>query len=188
MTAGQRWEVCGDIGLFFEMHSASFGWADRIDLASLPNPSTAKESVLNDVEKARALLESIRLESEYLVRRWLERGADPNFVLPDAWPLLHVAVEHGQPAIVRLLVENGAELDAQDESGRTALLWPSTAKVTPRGKREKLLKRPPAVCCSKWARGPIFRIKMGRRVSTSPRSTITSRPFNFLPREALELP
>ncbi|KAM3549052.1 hypothetical protein MY1884_008914, partial [Beauveria asiatica] len=41
--------------------------------------------------------------------------------LRDSW-LLRVA-EEGQEAVVRLLLEKGAEIEAKDESGRTALGW-----------------------------------------------------------------
>jgi len=50
----------------------------------------------------------------------LEQGADPNISMYGMTPL-HPAVEQGSTAIVRLLLEHGAGVDAVDINGKTAL-------------------------------------------------------------------
>jgi ankyrin repeat protein len=58
-------------------------------------------------------------------RALLERGADPNARGQHAVAplMMAAAASHPDPAVVRLLVERGADLKAQDDVGRTALDW-----------------------------------------------------------------
>ena len=62
---------------------------------------------------------------EGMVRTLIERGAatEPRAVrlLASGWPMLHCAAAGGNLNIVRLLLENGADVFARDESGRNAL-------------------------------------------------------------------
>jgi ankyrin repeat protein len=61
-----------------------------------------------------------------LVRTLIERGADPNGKSDRDVTALMIAVNapHPDPAMVRLLMEKGADLNAHDKSGRTVLDWP----------------------------------------------------------------
>ena len=53
------------------------------------------------------------------VKLALNDGADPNELSPFASSVLHVAAENGWLEIVRLLVENGADIERVDSLGRT---------------------------------------------------------------------
>ena len=71
--------------------------------------------------RAGPLALAIRYRQPAMVRRLLARGADPNGRAPQAG-MLACAVRHlPDPAILRLLIEHGAELDAADGDGNTAL-------------------------------------------------------------------
>ncbi|KAL6866245.1 hypothetical protein ACO1O0_002352 [Amphichorda felina] len=56
------------------------------------------------------------------IEQLLERGADPSKTLAGQKTCLHVAAAMGWLNVVQLLVENGAEIDAADEKGRTPLM------------------------------------------------------------------
>ncbi len=71
-------------------------------------------------ELAEALLEAIRSRSATFVSLLLQGGADPNMSYEGRSPLA-CAVEHEQIGIVRLLVENGANVNNADEGGFTPL-------------------------------------------------------------------
>lgn len=70
---------------------------------------------------AAPLALAIRHQQPAMVRRLLDRGADPNGRAPQAG-MLACAVRHlPDPAILRLLIEHGAALEAADGDGNTAL-------------------------------------------------------------------
>ena len=60
-----------------------------------------------------------------MARTLIERGAsiEPrgDLLIRSGWPMLHCAASGGNLEVVKLLLENGADLFARDESGRTAL-------------------------------------------------------------------
>lgn len=61
-------------------------------------------------------------ESEAMLAYLLDHGADPNaFYAPEGWRPLHIAVNNGQLAKVRLLAAHGADLSALDGHGQTPL-------------------------------------------------------------------
>ena len=66
------------------------------------------------------LMEAIAHGKIALVRELLENNVEANFVINGHTPL-HLATEKGYPNIVQLLVDNGADLLAQDVHGNTAL-------------------------------------------------------------------
>jgi ankyrin repeat protein len=91
-----------------------------LDLGANPNetlkapgqvfPMVALAVFLGDVDYVRALL---------------ERGADPNNKTSRGVTLLMFAAnaDHPNPAMVRLLIGKGADVNARDDLGRTALDW-----------------------------------------------------------------
>ena len=64
------------------------------------------------------------LDSPKVVELLLEANAEANKKLPGNTTLLMLASRTGNPKIVQLLAEqNGVEVDAQERSGQTALMW-----------------------------------------------------------------
>jgi ankyrin repeat protein len=55
-----------------------------------------------------------------MVRRLLEKGADPNAKQQGGWTPLHNAAAQGNLDVVRLLRSNGADLSARTDDGKTA--------------------------------------------------------------------
>ena len=58
-----------------------------------------------------------------VVQIWLDRGGDPNAMCSDEpdWSLLRHAARHGRAEIISLLLSRGADIDATDADGRTAV-------------------------------------------------------------------
>jgi ankyrin repeat protein len=57
------------------------------------------------------------------MRRLLEAGADPNGQLQDGTGILHLAAMRGDPGMVRMLLDSGANPNAEDELGQTPLFY-----------------------------------------------------------------
>jgi ankyrin repeat protein len=55
-------------------------------------------------------------------KKAIENGADVNRQI-DGIPLLHYAALRGDAEELKLLIDGGAEIDARDFDGRTALMW-----------------------------------------------------------------
>ena len=55
------------------------------------------------------------------VREILASGQDPNVAGPYGWTALHSACENGHIEVIRLLVENGADVTARLNTGKTPL-------------------------------------------------------------------
>jgi len=61
----------------------------------------------------------------------LDAGADINALSGDMdWTPLHCAVHYSYPAVIRVLLERGATVDARDRDGRTPL-WIAASDATP---------------------------------------------------------
>lgn len=75
---------------------------------------------LQNNEGRSALWWAIRNEYTELVQNLLEKGANPDFFQIDKWPVLCYAVRY-YPKIAQMLLENGANIHLQNESGETAL-------------------------------------------------------------------
>ena len=58
-----------------------------------------------------------------VVQIWLDRGGDPNAMCSDEpdWSLLRHAARHGRAEMISLLLSRGADIDATDADGRTAV-------------------------------------------------------------------
>lgn len=68
-----------------------------------------------------ALKYASRLGSKAMVEILLKYRADPNSRSTDGYPILHHAIESKNTSVVRLLLESGSDVDAQDDWGSTAL-------------------------------------------------------------------
>ena len=55
-----------------------------------------------------------------MVRKLLEKGADPNAKQQGGWTALHNAASQGNVEVVRLLRSNGADVAARTDEGKTA--------------------------------------------------------------------
>ena len=88
-------------------------------LESGANPNIALPDGLTPLEHAA------KAGLETMARTPIERGAflEPrgDRLIRSGWPILHCAASGGNVDVVRLVLENGADIFARDESGRTAL-------------------------------------------------------------------
>ena len=66
-----------------------------------------------------------RSDNEYLeaAKLCLEKGADVNAVNGQGFTAMHGATNRGFDAMVKLLAEHGARLDAEDKQGRTPMTF-----------------------------------------------------------------
>ena len=89
--------------------------------------SPPEEKVQPDI----TLLQAIEFENVQIVRQHMDYGTDPNVVyIPEGFPFagasaLHLAVLKDNGEIVKLLLENGADIEikAKDEFKSTPLMW-----------------------------------------------------------------
>ncbi|MCR4623430.1 MAG: ankyrin repeat domain-containing protein [Alphaproteobacteria bacterium] len=88
-------------------HGADIYWKNR-------NGDTALLSVLKN--------ERIQIEKYYLVKRLLKSGADVN-ASNRGITALHLAAQEGYVEIAELLIKYGANVNASDDNGNTALLF-----------------------------------------------------------------
>ena len=63
------------------------------------------------------------LEMDACVRVLLRAGADPNRPLWDGSTCLHMAADKENPTVIEMLLDAGAQIDAQDKKGNTPLLY-----------------------------------------------------------------
>lgn len=69
-----------------------------------------------------ALLEAIRAQDTEKARKYIERGANPNALLPNGESVLNHAVSTQSYAIVRLFLDSGANPNTQNALGTSALM------------------------------------------------------------------
>ncbi|MDX1616851.1 MAG: ankyrin repeat domain-containing protein, partial [Candidatus Promineifilaceae bacterium] len=84
------------------------------------NADTSVEEVSLDDQ----LIAAVNAEDVAEVERLLSEGADPNVEESDAFfsnPILRSAVMDGNVEITRLLIENGADVNARDSNGNSVL-------------------------------------------------------------------
>jgi len=74
-------------------------------------------------------------------KRWLAAGANPNEGRLAGIPPLFFGVFHHNLELVRVLIENGADIHSTDAAGSTALMWAAASEKTTPEIVEELLKR-----------------------------------------------
>ena len=82
------------------------------------NPAAISE---RDYEGNSVLLLAVRGRDKLMVEMLLGRGANPNSGHWDGTMPLHLAADRNAVEIARLLLDNGARVNEEDRSGRTAL-------------------------------------------------------------------
>src|SRR3954451_12190882 len=94
--------------LLVAMNLARVGGAQIYPPGIVPRDRALMEAcIYGDAEKATALL---------------EQGANANYVLPGGRTALHWAAANGHSEVVRVLIDRGAEVNAQDDTKRTPLM------------------------------------------------------------------
>jgi ankyrin repeat protein len=83
-----------------------------------PNPPSIPE-IFPSAQRIGPMYDAVTSGKVWRVKLALNEGADPNEPGLFSPSVLHVAAENGWLDIVRLLVENGADLTRLDEHGRT---------------------------------------------------------------------
>lgn len=86
--------------------------------AMLLNPGPRSHSSSLNI----ALVDAVGHSNERAVAGLLSQGASPNAKNDYGWPVLLLATENQQPAIVELLLDRGADINATNQHGDTALM------------------------------------------------------------------
>ena len=73
------------------------------------------------MENGQAPVNAIETGRIAVVEAWLDNGGDPNALSSTYYSLLIVAARRGRASIIDLLLSRGADIDATDDNGRTAV-------------------------------------------------------------------
>nr|XP_018904143.1 PREDICTED: ankyrin-3-like isoform X1 [Bemisia tabaci]XP_018904144.1 PREDICTED: ankyrin-3-like isoform X1 [Bemisia tabaci] len=114
-------------------------------------------NILPRLKKVTLLTEDFRNIEMYLLDRsfLLERGVDVNKRVNGGYPLLHIALEMGDPAVVELFLSWGADPDMKDVHGSNALH--AAAKSKAEGVVKWLLRYGADIhCVNRFGRTPLY--------------------------------
>ena len=106
----------GQTGLFLALRGGSLKAAEALwEVPSL------ELDALNATDESALMIAALKGQLDWC-RRLLERGAAPN---KSGWSPLHYAATGPEPAVVRLLLERGATVDAESPNRSTPLMMAS---------------------------------------------------------------
>lgn len=111
----------GDTGLVIAVREESLKVAQL-----LINAPRADLNALNAKGESALMLACLKGQS-VLAEAMIKKGADVN---KTGWTPLHYAASGGQPALIRLLIENHAYIDAESPNGSTPLMMASMYGTT----------------------------------------------------------
>jgi ankyrin repeat protein len=115
------------VGVFVLWQAGSFGSGVQLPLLN-QGPAAQEEVVLSDQDED--LLKALANDDVDELASLLEAGADPNAQSSPGRPALYLATLHGNAEVVRLLIDHGADVQAETVDG--AIL----VKATVEGHRE----------------------------------------------------
>lgn len=103
----------GQTGLFLALRDGSFQAADVL----LKDPALEVDT-LNEAGESALMMAALKGRTEW-AQRLLERGAQVN---KSGWTALHYAATGPEPAVVKLLLDRGAAIDAESPNRSTPLM------------------------------------------------------------------
>lgn len=103
----------GQTGLFLALRSGAFQAAEVL----LKDPAT-DVNTLNEAGESALMMAALKGRTEW-AQRLLERGAQLN---KSGWSPLHYAATGPEPAVVKLLLDRGAAIDAESPNRSTPLM------------------------------------------------------------------
>lgn len=113
-----------DYGAYLNLPSTDIGWTPLM-YASESGFLDIMEYLINhgadiNYQNADQTALTVAIDNDHIWRAsfLIKMGADPNI----GWPLIH-ATQHDQYVITRLLLRDGAQVNARDSSDRTAMDW-----------------------------------------------------------------
>jgi Ankyrin repeats (many copies) len=81
-----------------------------------------------------------QVAAKQLAQKMLDKGANPNHVAREGYSVLHSAAGAGNLAVVKVLVERGADLNLKTAKGMTPLASAENAKYVDKSKKEAVIE------------------------------------------------
>jgi ankyrin repeat protein len=103
----------GQTGLFLALRGGAFAVADAL----LKEP-TLDVNALNEADESALMIAALKGQADWS-QRLIERGAQVN---KSGWSPLHYAATGPEPAVVKLLLDRGAAVDAESPNRSTPLM------------------------------------------------------------------
>jgi ankyrin repeat protein len=75
-----------------------------------------------DIDNNEIIIGYVISDNSPQIMKYVKNGGNTNIRDGREWPLLQIAVEHGNTEIVRILVKSGADVNALDPNNRSALM------------------------------------------------------------------
>ena len=88
-----------------------------------PDQARSDRAPRQELAPSSSLYTAIQRGDKATVNEYLNRGTSPNEILPNGAPLLKNAVVSSSMPVAELLLSRGADVNARDASGKTALFW-----------------------------------------------------------------